>query len=61
MNMGSNERGEKAWTNGVGPMLKLPLVKEKIEFEKTRFFFFDQVSWGDDWSRKVFGDWLPGT
>ena len=36
--MGSNERGEKAWANGVGPMLKLPLVKEKIEFEKFDFF-----------------------
>ena len=37
--MGSDERGEKAWTYGVGPMLELPLVKEKIEFEKIRFFF----------------------
>ena len=59
--MGSNERGEKAWTNGVGPMLKLPLVKEKIEFEKFDFFFLTKFRGETIGQEKVFGHWLPGT
>ena len=39
LNFCSNERGERAWTYGEGPMLKLPLVKEKIEIENFDFFF----------------------